>query len=207
MTFRMECYPAFDYAREEHETSIVASGATFRSAELSLGLASSFPYSNEGDGAFVRVHAARRTVRGFRAQGDRSRRRLRGLFLRDGGRRDLHADRRILAPLALQVHLHGPLARDGPPLGADPEAADLRADRGDRRRAHLRLPEGVGGVRNWDYRYTWIRDAAFTLYGLLRIGFTEEAEGFMDWLGIALPAGPTPTGRCSSCTGSTGART
>ncbi len=37
------------------------------------------------------------------------------------------------------------------------------------------LPEGVGGERNWDYRYTWIRDAAFTLYGLLRIGFTEEA--------------------------------
>ena len=38
------------------------------------------------------------------------------------------------------------------------------------------LPEGIGGERNWDYRYTWIRDAAFTLYGLLRIGFTEEAE-------------------------------
>ena len=44
------------------------------------------------------------------------------------------------------------------------------------------LPEGVGGERNWDYRYTWIRDAAFTLYGLLRIGFTEEAEKFMAWI-------------------------
>jgi GH15 family glucan-1,4-alpha-glucosidase len=44
------------------------------------------------------------------------------------------------------------------------------------------LPEGIGGERNWDYRYTWIRDAAFTLYGLLRIGFTEEAESFMGWL-------------------------
>jgi GH15 family glucan-1,4-alpha-glucosidase len=44
------------------------------------------------------------------------------------------------------------------------------------------LPEGVGGERNWDYRYTWIRDAAFTLYGLLRVGFTEEAEAFMGWL-------------------------
>jgi GH15 family glucan-1,4-alpha-glucosidase len=40
----------------------------------------------------------------------------------------------------------------------------------------------VGGVRNWDYRYTWIRDAAFTLYGLMRIGFTEEAGAFMNWL-------------------------
>ena len=37
-------------------------------------------------------------------------------------------------------------------------------------------------MRNWDYRYTWIRDAAFTLYALLRIGFTEEAARFRDWL-------------------------
>jgi GH15 family glucan-1,4-alpha-glucosidase len=44
------------------------------------------------------------------------------------------------------------------------------------------LPEELGGVRNWDYRYTWIRDAAFTLYGLLRIGFTEEAANFMGWI-------------------------
>jgi len=44
------------------------------------------------------------------------------------------------------------------------------------------LPEELGGVRNWDYRYTWIRDAAFTLYALLRIGFTEEASRFMHWL-------------------------
>ena len=44
------------------------------------------------------------------------------------------------------------------------------------------LPEAIGGERNWDYRYTWIRDAAFTLYGLLRIGFTEEAVRFRDWL-------------------------
>ena len=44
------------------------------------------------------------------------------------------------------------------------------------------LPEGVGGERNWDYRYTWIRDAAFTLYGLMRIGFTEAAAQFMGWL-------------------------
>ena len=44
------------------------------------------------------------------------------------------------------------------------------------------LPEAIGGERNWDYRYTWIRDAAFTLYALLRIGFTEEAAAFMGWL-------------------------
>ncbi|MGB7087361.1 MAG: glycoside hydrolase family 15 protein [Phormidesmis sp.] len=44
------------------------------------------------------------------------------------------------------------------------------------------LPERIGGERNWDYRYTWIRDAAFTVYALIRIGFTTEAKGFMDWL-------------------------
>ena len=44
------------------------------------------------------------------------------------------------------------------------------------------LPEQIGGERNWDYRYTWIRDAAFSLYGLLRLGFTEEAAAFMGWL-------------------------
>eukprot|EP01117_Protostelium_nocturnum_P010376 TRINITY_DN3732_c0_g1_i4.p1 TRINITY_DN3732_c0_g1~~TRINITY_DN3732_c0_g1_i4.p1 ORF type:complete len:662 (+),score=189.97 TRINITY_DN3732_c0_g1_i4:613-2598(+) len=44
------------------------------------------------------------------------------------------------------------------------------------------LPEGIGGERNWDYRYTWIRDAAFTVYGFMRIGFTEEAGSFMNFL-------------------------
>jgi len=44
------------------------------------------------------------------------------------------------------------------------------------------LPEEVGGVRNWDYRYTWIRDASFTLYALMRLGYTEEAAAFMRWI-------------------------
>lgn len=44
------------------------------------------------------------------------------------------------------------------------------------------LPEEIGGTRNWDYRYTWIRDASFTVYALLRLGFTDEAHGFMGWI-------------------------
>ncbi len=44
------------------------------------------------------------------------------------------------------------------------------------------LPETLGGVRNWDYRYTWIRDSSFALYALLRLGFTDEARAFMRWL-------------------------
>jgi GH15 family glucan-1,4-alpha-glucosidase len=44
------------------------------------------------------------------------------------------------------------------------------------------LPEQMGGVRNWDYRFTWLRDATFTLYALIRLGFIEETEAFIDWL-------------------------
>jgi GH15 family glucan-1,4-alpha-glucosidase len=44
------------------------------------------------------------------------------------------------------------------------------------------LPEEIGGVRNWDYRYTWIRDASFTLYALMRLGYVSEATAFMDWI-------------------------
>jgi GH15 family glucan-1,4-alpha-glucosidase len=53
------------------------------------------------------------------------------------------------------------------------------------------LPEQIGGVRNWDYRYTWIRDASFTLYALMRLGYTEEAAAFVGWL-EALCAGLKP---------------
>jgi GH15 family glucan-1,4-alpha-glucosidase len=44
------------------------------------------------------------------------------------------------------------------------------------------LPEKLGGERNWDYRYTWIRDASFTLYALIRLGYTAEAGAFMRWI-------------------------
>jgi GH15 family glucan-1,4-alpha-glucosidase len=52
------------------------------------------------------------------------------------------------------------------------------------------LPEWIGGTRNWDYRYTWIRDAAFTLYALIRLGLSEETGSFIGWLaGITLQTG------------------
>jgi GH15 family glucan-1,4-alpha-glucosidase len=44
------------------------------------------------------------------------------------------------------------------------------------------LPEAVGGERNWDYRYTWIRDSSFTVFALTRLGYTDEAMAFMEWL-------------------------
>ena len=53
------------------------------------------------------------------------------------------------------------------------------------------LPESPGGERNWDYRYTWIRDASFTVYAFMRLGFIEEANSYMRWL----------KGRVSDCCG------
>jgi GH15 family glucan-1,4-alpha-glucosidase len=44
------------------------------------------------------------------------------------------------------------------------------------------LPERIGGVRNWDYRYCWLRDASFTLYALMNAGYKEEARRWRDWL-------------------------
>jgi GH15 family glucan-1,4-alpha-glucosidase len=45
------------------------------------------------------------------------------------------------------------------------------------------LPEQVGGERNWDYRYTWVRDASFSVHALLRLGMVDEAASFGRWLG------------------------
>ena len=57
--------------------------------------------------------------------------------------------------------------------------------------ATFSLPETPGGERNWDYRYTWIRDASFTVYSFMRLGFVEEANAYMRWL----------RGRVSDCCG------
>ena len=53
------------------------------------------------------------------------------------------------------------------------------------------LPEQLGGVRNWDYRYCWLRDATFTLYALMAGGYTEEARAWREWLINAVAGMPT----------------
>ncbi|SCL34765.1 Glucoamylase (glucan-1,4-alpha-glucosidase), GH15 family [Micromonospora nigra] len=45
------------------------------------------------------------------------------------------------------------------------------------------LPELIGGERNWDYRYTWLRDASFSVHALLYLGYTEEAAHYLEWVG------------------------
>ena len=52
------------------------------------------------------------------------------------------------------------------------------------------LPEALGGVRNWDYRYAWLRDATFSLYALISVGYVDEAKKWRDWLVRAVAGSP-----------------
>ena len=52
------------------------------------------------------------------------------------------------------------------------------------------LPEQIGGVRNWDYRFCWLRDAALILLVLLRAGYREEAKSWREWLLRAIAGSP-----------------
>src|ERR1700684_1583960 len=54
------------------------------------------------------------------------------------------------------------------------------------------LPERLGGVRNWDYRYCWLRDATFTLQAFMHLGYYEEAEAWRDWIMRAVAGSPEP---------------
>jgi GH15 family glucan-1,4-alpha-glucosidase len=182
MEFRMECSPAFNYARDEHETEIVPGGATFRSAQLGLGLATEVPLRLQGRGV-VAEFALREEQMGVFALREMRPGENRGSSLTEREEDELFMQtvaywRRWLSKCTYTGRWREMVHRSALTLKLltfEPTGAIVAAPT-------TSLPEGIGGERNWDYRYTWIRDAAFTLYGLLRIGFTEEADAFMGWL-------------------------
>ncbi|HEY6713480.1 MAG TPA: glycoside hydrolase family 15 protein [Rubrobacter sp.] len=183
MTFRMECSPAFDYARKEHETRIVPGGAIFHSLDLSLGLASFFPLEQKDNGATAEftlqeeqstVFVLREIEAGEDCGVCLSRMDEEEIFMQT-----VEYWRRWLSKCTYTGRWREMVRRSALTLKLltfEPTGAIVAAPT-------MGLPESIGGERNWDYRYTWIRDAAFTIYGLLRIGFTEEAAGFINWLG------------------------
>lgn len=182
MEFRMRCQPAFDYARAAHHTRVSQQGASFHSPGLSLGLATRIPLKPDDQG----VEATFTLQEGQTAVFV-----LRGIQPEDGsgwspteGEVDELFERTVkfwqgwLARCTYTGRWREMMYRSALALKLltfEPTGAIIAAPT-------CSLPEAIGGVRNWDYRYTWLRDAAFTLYALLRIGFTEEAAGFMQWM-------------------------
>jgi pentatricopeptide repeat protein len=182
MPFRMECHPAFDYAREEHETKILEEGASFHSSQIDVELATHVPLKQRGNEVVARfilqeeqtaVFVLREIESGAGCGAFFSEQEEEKLFLQT-----VKYWRRWLSKCTYTGRWREMVHRSALALKLmtfEPTGAIVASPT-------CSLPEGVGGERNWDYRYTWIRDAAFTLYGLLRIGFTEEAAQFMGWL-------------------------
>jgi len=182
MRFRLACHPAFNYARTPHATRLSPHGAGFYTDILKLGLATALPLKLDERGVcaeFV-LQEGEEAVCVLRKIADEA---GCGAAPRDEEVRALFETtvgfwRTWLSQCTYKGRWREMVQRSALVLKLltfEPTGAIVAAPT-------CSLPEGIGGVRNWDYRYTWIRDAAFSLYGLLRIGFTREAAAFMDWL-------------------------
>jgi GH15 family glucan-1,4-alpha-glucosidase len=193
MRFVFECAPRFDYGRVEHDLELTEGGAVFRGGRLALTLHSGIHLRREGDDvrADVTLHSGQARCMILESQADTAPRAvsaeeaLRLLFsTRRFWRRWLAGStyqgrwREQVARSALTLKLLTYAPTGG--LVAAPSAG---------------LPEQLGGERNWDYRYTWIRDAAFSVQALLKLGFHYEAQRFASWLGDRVREGVAGDGR------------
>jgi GH15 family glucan-1,4-alpha-glucosidase len=179
MRFLVDVAPRFDYGRGRHELTISPHGARFSSPELALALSASCPLEIV-DGGDIRGRPELRA--GETAT----------FVLEPGDLPVPYSDAEIAAEFDATVAFWRGWLRRSRYSGRWREAVHRSA-------LTLKLltyaptgaivaapttslPEQLGGSRNWDYRYTWMRDAAFTLYAFLRLGFTEEARAFLTWL-------------------------
>jgi GH15 family glucan-1,4-alpha-glucosidase len=180
--FRVSIEPRFNYARATHAVEVDEQGARFRSPELDLALHTEVPLTptargveaefelDEGESvAFVLEH-----VPPGSAPMGCSTDEIQVLY-----EHTIAYWRRWLAQSRYNGRWREMVNRSALTLKLltyDPTGAIVAAPTAS-------LPEQLGGGRNWDYRYTWIRDSAFSLSALLRLGFTGEALGFYQWLG------------------------
>ena len=180
--FFLECYPAFNYARDAHRVELNENGAAFIANDIGLQLSTDIlleKHDNGVLGAFV-LNEGQSSTFSIGVMGDDavdyhppSERESNALF-----EETVSYWRNWLSQCTYKGRWREMVERSALVLKLltyEPTGAIVAAPT-------CSLPEELGGVRNWDYRYTWIRDAAFTLYALLRIGFTNEASRFMHWL-------------------------
>jgi GH15 family glucan-1,4-alpha-glucosidase len=183
LSFELVCRPAFNYARDAHEVYLADEGAVFHSEALCLGLSSSVPLQEDGMGgvrATFTLHAGQALHFLLESAKDNdiapkhvSHRRYYEAF-----ESTVHYWRHWLSQCQYRGRWREMVCRSALALKLmtyAPTGAIVAAPT-------TSLPETMGGSRNWDYRYTWLRDSSFTLYSLLTLGFMNEAEAFMNWL-------------------------
>ncbi|MDR4467555.1 MAG: glycoside hydrolase family 15 protein [Nitrospira sp.] len=180
--FRLECHPAFNFGRDDHGVTVRQAGAIFRSASLTIGLVSAVPLTASQGGVeaeFVLEEGQQITFVLVQLESESSES---VLDVPQTAETALHETvaywRRWLSQCRYTGRWREMVQRSALTLKLltyAPTGAIVAAPT-------TSLPESLGGERNWDYRYTWIRDAAFTLYALLRLGFSKEAGRFMQWL-------------------------
>jgi len=182
MSFQMECFPAFNYGRDKHETEINDYGVCFYSKHMCLGLQTHIAVQRDGNGIrsdfVLQENDTAIFVLGKIDPGSGCKGLLSEHEAEDLATKTVEYWRHWLSNCTYQGRWREMVHRSALVLKLltyKPTGAIVAAPT-------CSLPEMIGGIRNWDYRYTWIRDASLTLYGLLRIGFTDAAGGFMNWL-------------------------
>ena len=183
MRFELDCRPAFDYARQKHKVTLGKTGAVFANAKVRLGLATEVPLWEGPDRNALAQFALREGedatfVLEQLREGEGPEEVLSSVRFQDKLQHTLNYWRRWIAKSTYQGRWREMVNRSALALKLmvyEPTGALVAAPT-------MGLPEAIGGERNWDYRYTWLRDAAFTLYALIRLGFKEEAHNFMGWL-------------------------
>jgi GH15 family glucan-1,4-alpha-glucosidase len=183
MTIEVDCRPAFDYARQEHTIDFVKGGVIFRGADVALNLASEVSLQEgPANGACARFTLEAGESVSFvlhQLEGDEETREAPGRAeLRELLQRTLDRWRRWISKSTYEGRWRDMVNRSALVLKLmvyDPTGALVAAPT-------MGLPERIGGEHNWDYRYTQMRDAAFTMFVLTRVGFQDEAHRFMGWL-------------------------